>query len=206
MRMMKKTIIFGIVLLCASGAFATSLPISSHYEGSTYDTTYGVIIEFAVYDTQLYPSEYSYTLPGADPGRFVYAYQIICSPYNTGALDYFAVLDIGSGSIASGDVIGSQDDGSGVGPTDEYFTDSTYTEAAWEFENGSDGLLVADSHSYFLVYSSDYDWVEGTYTLSQTTDNDPFPSPPDVPEPLTIALLGSGGAILLSKRKKWAKK
>ncbi len=188
----------------------TVLPASSHYQGGTdyYEvTTSGKIltgyIEFAVYDTLGdNGNEFAnagFTTPGT--GQYIYAYQIFCDQYTESAIDYFAIfgldqkpLDIDKTSI------GSQDDlAGGIASTDEYFNTS-YTKGIWEFEG--DAALSATDHSWFLVLSSDRDWVKGTYTMRRSDD---LPAPPDVPEPNVLTLLGLGGAILLRRQRRLAR-
>lgn len=188
------------------------LPSSSHYQGrSYYDewTAGGHLtgrIDFAVYDTVAHPDEFVGADGFVNPGgnRYVYAYQIFCDDDATTALDYFAILNIDESGIGIGaSDIDSQDDVSGdsVEPDLEYFTSSTTYGgmAVWEFDGG---YLVAGEHSWFLVLSSDQDWIVGGYTFDKTVaDGAPAP-PPGNPEPCTLALLGFGGVMEFIRRRK----
>jgi hypothetical protein len=69
------------------------------------------------------------------------------------------------------------------------------TRATWKFAGG---ILAADEYSWFLIFSSDRDWVEGQYQM-QTAGGFPISGNP---EPGTLALLGLGSAMLFARRKK----
>jgi len=194
-------------LLAAAALFAQDavavpteiLPDSSHYEGHTsyYDiSSDGILsgrIDFAVYDTQTYPDEFigadGFQAPGSD--RYIYAYQIFHGPGNP--LSYFAILGIEGVPV---DGIGCQDDQSdGIASSDEYFTAS---EGVWEFQNEhGQGILSAGEHSWFLVLSSETDWVVGEYEIKAAGD---FPVP--VPEPAMIILLAIGGVLTVCARRR----
>jgi hypothetical protein len=189
-----------------AGATLTDiLPESSHYEGKTY---YNILaddgflrgrIDFAVYDTETYPNEFIGTDGFINPGtgQFIYAYQIF-NDYSVSdvAVAYFAVFGIdGVPFDIEEDSIGSQDDGEGgVEPTDEYF-DEDESRVVWEFD---DGFIYAGDHSWFLVFSSDSDWVVGDYEIRGPEEDD-FPVP--VPEPAMVALLGLGSVVLFTRRR-----
>jgi len=190
--------LFVVAVLFTADAPATLLlPDSSHYEGSTY---YDIIlvdgflrgrIDFAVYDT-LGGNEFlnaGYSAPG--DGQFIYVYQIFNDyPLSDEAVAYFAILGIQGAPV---DGIGAEEDPStGVEPSDEYFTPS---EGVWQFDGG---LVYAGEHSWFLVLTSDTDWVPGEYQITTAEDN-PFPVP--IPEPGMLTLLAIGTAMIIKKRK-----
>ena len=209
-------LVVAVLFVQAAGAATTTiLPGSSHYQGRSYFSTYtqnGILagrIEFAVYDT-LAGNEFAaagFTAPGA--GRYTYAYQIFNDdPISNDVLEYFSVLGIGADAIADpvANNLGSVDydpvGGVGVAPTAEYFAvfdpQVGPEKAIWEFE---DGILVEGDHSFFLILSSNHDFIKGTYSIVKTTDNDaPIPNP----EPGTIALLGIGGALTLLRKRRSA--
>ena len=103
------------------------------------------------------------------------------------------------------DNIGSVDDltGEGIQPDDLYITSSTTygTIGVWEFTNG---LLIGGEHSYFLVLRSDHNWTAGWHTFDKTLANE---SPlAGAPEPGMLTLLGIGGAMMFTKRRKSAQR
>ncbi len=202
------------------------LPESSHYQGHTfYDEEWpdgfdGINllrgrIDFAVYDTLVYPNEFigdgGYTAPG--DGQYIYAYQIINEypPDSQEAVAYFSVLGI---DMANVDIIsiGSQEDPESIGvkpspvdtdlhETGEYFTETdaafTETDAVWEFGTTSWDWINIGDHSWFLVFSSDMDWSRGEYEI-RGSEEGVFPG---VPEPATLTSLLIGGAILFRRRR-----
>ena len=94
------------------------------------------------------------------------------------------------------DSIGKYDDGSGGRPsTSEYLTGDKL-RVVWEFAGG---LIYKGEHSWFLVYGSDYAPVVGDYEI-QGVESEPPPIP-EVPEPVTVALLGFGAALAASVRR-----
>lgn len=170
---------------------------SSYYDGSTfYNTADGLhgYIDFAVYDSR---SEYEsrYGLPAPGTGDYIYAYQIFHNSGVNPAVAYFALLGIDGAPV---DGIDSHDDSSGgIASTDEYYTDS---REVWEFQSGiGEGILLAGENSWFLVLSSDTDWVKGSFEIKPAESWVPVP---EIPEPCTLALLGLGSVVMLIKRKK----
>ena len=210
----------------AGATLAPMLPESSHYEGFVYyqndewdDGGFsGTVklrgrIDFAVYDTEEYPNEFigeddGFTKPGN--GRYIYAYQIFNDYFGAseGAISYFAALGIDMNVVDVLSISSQEDPESGVKPspadpsdpsreTGEYFTE---TDAVWEFgTNDRDWINAgADGHSWFLVFSSDKNWVPGEYEIRGPQQSQ-FP----VPEPAMLTLLGIGGAMLFKRRNKF---
>jgi len=204
-----------VVTLFVQNAAASLVPYSSHYQGRSYfdDPVSGVTgyVDFAVYDT-LGPHGNEWTGAGFDApgdGRYIYAYQIFNDAGS--AIEFFTILGIDDPPIQhelniSESGMNVQDHmqdpwedypliTEGVAPTDWYTNlGDPPTQATWEFAGG---ILVAGEYSWFLIFSSANDWVEGKY-LMETAGGFPITGNP---EPCTLALLGLGSAILFAKRR-----
>ena len=213
MRVIRKFELLSLLLVAtlfmqnASAGPVELLPESPHYQGRTYYSTGR--IDFAVYDTydtEAYPEGFDAFEPPGD-GQYIYAYQIFCDDTSADAVDYFGIVGIGENALGEpvNDNIGSVDDltGEGIQPDDPYITSSTTygTMGVWEFTNG---LLIGGKHSYFLVLRSDHNWTTGRYTFDKTLADEL--SLPGTPEPGMLTLLGIGGAMMFTKRRKSAQR
>lgn len=204
------SLLFVATLFVQNAGATLFLPYSSHYQGRSYfdDPVSGVtgFVDFAVYDT-LGPNGNEWTgagfaAPGA--GQYIYAYQIFNDAGSADAIEFFTILGIDDPPTPH-DLIGissmnTQDPWEdypliteGVDAT-EMNANLDETRATWEFAGG---ILVAGEYSWFLIFSSANDWVEGKYMM-ETAGGFPITSNP---EPCTLALLGLGSAILFVKRR-----
>jgi hypothetical protein len=195
-------------LLAQTASAAIYLPESSYYQGETFysnDFLRGRI-DYAVYDTDLYPNEFigddGYEAPGE--GRYIYAYQIFNNySVSVDSVAYFSLLGMGGAPI---DGIDARDDGSdGIAPSDQYIG-SSEALAVWEFKDDEfgDALLLAGDHSWLLVLSSANDWVRGDYEIKPAEGGPPVPGgEPHVPEPATVTLLGIGGVLAFIRRRRF---
>jgi len=198
-----------VATLFVQNADATLLPYSSHYQGRSYFNNAGVAgyVDFAVYDTSgPHGNEWvgaGFAAPGA--GQYIYAYQIFNDTGSADAIEFFTILGIDDPPtphhLSDLATMGSQNPWEnfpliteGVAPTDTNFNLSE-TRATWEFAGG---ILIADKYSWFLIFSSSYDWVKGKY-LMETAGGLPISSNP---EPGSITLLGIGGAMTLIRIRK----
>jgi len=210
-----------LVTLFVQNAGAALLPFSTFgdREGWQGRRDYGPInlfgrvlsghVDFTVYDTTNLelPGETALGAEWEKPGKYIYAYQI----WNGGGVLneevlYFAVFNKTSGVPLDVDFknISSIEDtspsGSGVEPTGVDLT-VDHLEVIWKFQGEAPGeaILLAGDHSWFLMFSSDSSPVVGDFRIESSE----LPST-HAPEPATIALLGIGGALMFTKRRKSA--
>ena len=199
-----------VATLFVQNADATLLPYSSHYQGRSYFDDAGATgwVDFAVYDT-LGPHGNEWTgagfaAPGA--GQYIYAYQIFNDFGSADAIEFFTIMGIDDPptphNLIGINTMNSQNPWEdypliteGVAPTNPYpNANLDETRATWEFAGG---ILVAGEYSWFLIFSSANNWVQGKY-LVETAGGFPITGNP---EPCTLALLGLGGTILFAKRR-----
>ena len=212
MRMMKRIVFLTVLIMAvlfvqSASASLIHLPDSTYGEENGWqgnriynENGFNVLVEFNVYDTELYPDEFSWVgdveMPDAD--RYIYAYQIFNHPYADEDVAYFSVLDI-AGEAVEQDLIHStcsQDDGNGgVTPLE------SDTQGAWEFDWGT---LVANAHSYFLIFSSVHAPVAGNFEVRAYEEDGETPVPSPSPEPGMLALFGLGSAMIFRRRRKSA--
>ncbi len=196
----------------AAQAALTYLPGSSYYYGQThYSVNLGngqILsgrIEFAVYDTQAYPSEFTGTAPGS--GRYIYAYQIFqnAGAFNA-AVTAFVVKEIGEGAIPADNpnsYIGTNNSVAGVDASSAFFN-ASLTEGNWLFE---DQNIQAGENSVFLIIRSNNSIKVGTYDFFPSQD-DEIPVPggeegsSEIPEPATLMILAFGTALAIRNRRR----
>lgn len=176
-----------------------------------------VLIDFAVYDTQLLNPD---TNPDESdlvdtlrseldlPGQYIYAYQIFNHPDALEEVGYFEIFGIGEPPLdVYADSVGALSDSDdpnleGIKPTDEYFNPS-HTRGTWLFSaDYGPGSILSGEHSWLLVFSSDSAPVPGSYEIKGPEESEFPASAPSTPEPGTLMLLGLGGTLILTKRRK----
>ena len=209
MKVIRKTGLLGLLVIATlflQNVSATILlPVSSYaeaegnWQGKSYHEKdgYNLRIDFAVYDTEAYPGDFTWAaeLDMLETDRYIYAYQIFNRAGDYEEVSYFSILDIDGNPIVESLMhsTSSQDDErGGVAP------EPSGTQGVWEYEGG---ILIANEHSWFLVFGSQYTPVAGSYDLTPKREPTPVPVP-EIPEPGTIALLGIGGAMMISARRR----
>ncbi len=183
------------------------LPVSSHYQGSTYQGAPGdrVRVDFAVYDTEAYdPDDGDYgnefekagfAAPG--DGQFTYVYQVFNEvDDSTFSIDLFRIFEIEPGAISENDEISSENDQAGGKATSMEYFNPSFTNGIWEF--GQNTSIQQGEHSWFLTISSDHDYVAGNFAINSPDDEVPVPA---LPEPATMILLGVGSVILIARKR-----
>ena len=200
-------LLFIISALLVSNAAAAPLPISTYaetennWQGSKEYKEEGlyVRVDFAVYDTdnlQRTGETELAELLDVD-GQYIYAYQIFShsiESVNNVEVFQLANLDGTALDVTLTDIGSYDDDSNGIAPIE------TSSEGVWEF-SGIDPALAPGEHSWFLVFSYDLAPIAGNYKVETFSSDDPVPPP--IPEPATVAFLGMGLAMLLTKRLKW---
>ena len=176
---------------------------SSYYDGFVYydkvweDGHLRGRIDFAVYDERSeYESVTGFDAPG--DGKYVYAYQIFNDLMASDkTVTYFSILGLDE-SLISG--MGTQDDGSsGKKPAEWGYTT---TEGYWKWKiEGTNSYIYKGDHSWFLVYSSNNNWVKGNYDVKGPENEGELPQP-EIPEPASMLVLLSAGGLMMKKRRK----
>jgi hypothetical protein len=174
------------------------------YKEDVGDGLLYILVEYSVYDTEnlLKPGEIELADALGLSGRYIYAYQIWNHPSeSTEEVLSFELLyaetklNIPASAFEPyNDTSSSDDENGGVAPTPEI----SNNQGEWTFVPGD---LAPGTHSWFLVFSSDFAPVRGTFEVTRN-DSD-FPAPDEnVPEPASIALLGVASTWLLTSRRK----
>jgi hypothetical protein len=213
---MKEIRFFSLLLITAlfvqNASAALLLPYSSHYQGRSYFDNDGMtgFVEFAVYDTQYYNEWEGSGFVSPGNGQYIYAYQIFCDS-DSSAIGSFSIMGIDpSHTLAGINTMSSQDpwvdsqllSEEAIEPTD-MGANPNQTQATWEFWGDTGAILIHDEYSWFLIFSSDNDWIIGRYEVSSSLDDGTIIIPN--PEPCTVALLGIGSALLFRKRRIFSK-
>lgn len=207
------------VVMFAGNAFAAlyELPSSSYENGagvtwsgeSTYTGNgFQVLVQYAVYDTQggnEWVNDGGYEVPG--DGRYIYAYQVFNANSDTKEIGYLKLFGAEGRTLTGGEIsgLGSEKDTTstqfpeqGIQPFLGEF-DNTEKKISWKFLNGDFGVIGQAQHSYFLIFSSNNAPVIGNYEIKPPQSEILVP---DVPEPATIVLFGTGGLIFIRKLRK----
>jgi len=198
-----------IVMVAALASSASAIFDNAYKDGVTnYSESWGDgqltgAIAWGVYDGHDdFESDFdSLSAPGE--GNFVYVYQIFNFEQSVSPVSYFSIL-----GVAESEVDGqSAEDDSLVGGFDTHQpysmdvndTDGAYWE--WESDLGTYSYILQEDASWLLILTSDFGPVDRDYEIRGV---DSLQGPGDdgsIPEPITIALLGAGGAFFIRKRR-----
>ncbi len=209
---MRVTKIIGFVSLVLIAAMSVQkahaiLPYSTYGDDNGWGgyTPYSengldLLINFNVYDAWTYDE---FTWDGEAEldldDQYIYAYQIAGHPIaSTEDIDYFSVLDIDGNLIPQSAMHSTttQPDELGLGISPDPCT--SVVQGAWEWSQ--DNLLEAGGLSTWLIFSSPYAPVKGTFEVGIAEEDDDGNPVPGVPEPSMIAILGLGTAMLFNKQ------
>ena len=205
MRVRRQIIFWGLLFVTLLVQNAAAAITSSYYDGFVYydkiwdDGYLRGRIDFAVYDQR---SEYE-SVTGLDApgeGAYVYAYQIFNDLLASDeTVAYFSLLGIDETTISG---LGTGDDGSsGKKPAEWYVT--TF-DCVWKWKlEGDNSFIYKGDHSWLLVFSSNQDWVKGSYDIKGPEAEDEFPQP-DIPEPASMLVLLGAGSLMLRKRREYS--
>lgn len=187
-----------VAILFTQNASATLLPTSTYaqQEGNWQgienidDGDVHGFLSYAVYDRNNMPSTEEISLD-ADlnqmDGQYIYAYQVY-NDADTGIANIASLqmLNLDQSPLDNSVIndIGSLEDDpfSGTEPSD------AFKPGIWEFAGNS--AILPGENSWFLVFTSDFAPVAGSFVVTHA------------PEPVTIALLGIGGLMILRRKKK----
>jgi len=185
------------------------LPTSDIWQGARYYSTDDIYayVEYAVYESSSLSSSSSVLSSISTSDNYVYVYQI----FDIGTDDDLAIATfiLSGGDTSVANDIGYQDDEEdGIVP-DGYEINTTEGTFVWEFTSY---LLVADEHSVYLVFTSDYAPTSGSFEMSTeygddipvtgtSTDSVETTGISSIPEPTTVTLLSIGVLGLLKRRK-----
>jgi len=183
---------------------AVALPSSSYVDpnGKSWQgyksytqNGYDVVLEWAVYNIASNPWAASVTFPPDD--HYIYAYQLFSYTDSTKDIGSFSVLDIDGNPITQTLMHETQAVANGQGVMPD--PNPSAVQGEWKWLPGV-GFVAAGKYSAYLIFSSVYAPVKGSFIVKAPEESDP--GTPQVPEPATLALLGIASAMFAAKRGK----
>ena len=150
---------------------------------------------FNVYDNIAYHNEVTAWAGNVSfPDRYVYAYQLFVDQSSTKEITYFGILDKLGNAISNSLMHVTQALGAGA-TTDPNPSDGD-EQGKWKWSSVL-GFLSAGEASSYLVFSSPYAPVRGSFEVKTSEEEEP-----PVPEPSTIAFLCLASGFLVARRNR----
>ena len=206
--MMKRLCIFGVLIVAAMLVQdAVALPSGAYVDNNnktwkgytTYEEQgFDVVLEWAVYKISALPSAFQ-GLDFPEGDNYLYTYQLFNSADATKDVGFFQMQNINGQSIASvihatGGVSDHQS------PQDKETANDTIADSSEQGEwNWSTGIR-SQMRSTYLFFSSVYGPVRGKYVIQEAVKEPPPGPDQNVPEPGTLALLGTAVGMFIAKR------
>lgn len=199
-------LIVAAVLVQDAAAFPTSTyGKATGWENQTEYKKNGLDIGIAwtVFDTQLYPTEFTWAGAVAKPAtdRYVYVYQI----WNlTGSKDVtsFGLLKQGGDEITQSIMHSTtaQMDTTGMGLMPD--PDPSEKQGVWAWSTTGAGIFSAEKYSAYLILSSDRAPTKGTYAVNPPSEPSGELPVPTNPEPTTLALISVAAGFIFPRAKR----
>jgi len=161
------------------------------------DSSLSCTLIFNVYDNIAHHSEVTAWAGNVDfPDRYVYAYQLFVDTSSTKEVTFFSILQA-SGAAISNSLMHVTQAILGTGATTDPNPSDDAEQGKWKW-SASVGLLSAGESSAYLVFSSPYAPVRGSFKVDTSVEE----PPPVVPEPSTIAFLCLASGFLVAGRNR----
>jgi hypothetical protein len=204
--MMKRLCIFGVLIVAAmlvqdamalpSGAYVDDNNKTWRGFKSYTNDGFDVVLDWAVYKISSANPWSQVDFPDGD--NYIYAYQIFNNQDAAKDVGFFGMLDKHGDPITQTLMHATQAvaDGAGGVMTDP---NPSSKQGEWAWLPGV-GYVSAGKNSAFLIFSSVYGPTKGSFVVKEAQESDP--GTPDVPEPGTLALLGTAAGMFFAKRTK----
>jgi hypothetical protein len=151
-------------------------------------------VMFNVYDTAVNHGEFTWNSSVPQDGRYIYAYQIL-NDTTSKDISLFRLLDKSNNPLDQSTMNSSTSQSDGFltsvkpGPCAE--------QGLWEWTPDT-GFVGAGDRSWYLIFSSNYAPVKGSFKVETAGDEGDISHP--TPEPASLALLGAASALFAAKR------
>lgn len=203
MVMMKRFCTIGVLIVAAMLVQdAMALPSGAYTDNNdktwrgykTYTSDgFDVVLDWAVYKmSEVNPWSTQVTFPPGD--NFIYAYQLFNDLDATKDVGFFQMLDVHGTPIEQTLMHATRSVADGAGKMTDPNPSDDDKQGQWTWMPGT-GFVSAGAKSAFLIFSSVYGPVKGSFVVKELAPEDP-----PVPEPGTLALLGTAAGMFLAKR------